>query len=118
MIEVPLRKNEELLELLNTQVQIKTTTTTKKASALMLKSLRKHLKRERKRRGCKTPLQSEVDGYFTKNFLQFGKKPHLDFLAKMGKSKKIDYFVKYTDLNLIKDKAGITLGDYEYMYNI
>ena len=86
----------------------------------MLKSLRKHLKRERKRkrRDCKTPLQSVVDGYFTKNFLQFGKKPHLDFLAKMGKSKKIDYFIKYTDLNLIKDKAGITLGDYEYMYNI
>ena len=48
----------------------------------MSKAERLHLKRQRRKRGEKNGIEASVDGYWTKNFLQFGKKVHMFELEK------------------------------------
>lgn len=48
----------------------------------MIQGERLHLKRQRRRRGEKNGIEASVEGYWTKNFLQFGKKVHMVELEK------------------------------------
>ena len=74
---------------------------------------RPHLKRQRRKRGNKNSLEKTVNGYWTKNFLQFGKKVHFTFLEKMKKKYKIRVSEAIED---IRKKKGITLRDYLKLY--
>lgn len=78
------------------------------------KSKREHLKLKRNR-GPKNLLQLKVKGYWTKNFLQFGKKAH--FLYLKNKTLPIS---KQDDevLSSIKKKSGISMEQYETMYKM
>jgi hypothetical protein len=48
----------------------------------MTRGERLHLKRQRRKRGEKNGIEASVEGYWTKNFLQFGKKVHISELEK------------------------------------
>jgi hypothetical protein len=74
---------------------------------------RPHLKRQRRKRGKKNSLEKTVKGYWTKNFLQYGKKVHFSFLKKMLKLYKMNYS---EHLQAIEEKKGISLRDYLTLY--
>ncbi len=73
-----------------------------------------HLTGKRRRKGTKNKYQERVNGYWTKNFLPFAKKSHLDFIEY---SLGLDIFQNNPALLRIKNKVGITLHDYRHLYN-
>ncbi len=75
----------------------------------------KHLKGKRRRKGERNKLQQAVDGYWTKNLLPFAKKHHFDHIEKY---KGGNFLKLYPELQAIKNKHGITMEDYELLYNI
>lgn len=73
-----------------------------------------HLRRERRPKGEKNHLQAKVNGFWTKNFLQAAKKPHLDCIKKFFPV----MVEKNEDLKEIDEKDGISMQDFVTFYSI
>lgn len=68
-----------------------------------------HLRGKRRRGNNKNKLQVSTRGYWTKNFLQFGKKAHLDYLRDKNGNK---YMREHALLVKLVEKKAIIMNDY------